>query len=88
MYNTDNTLDAAAAASPTVVSPTQHFAKGFADSMPYSQAGPPQRGRSNVSHLDRMDDDAGSEVCVDTTEKNGESDRGVADAALCQGLCR
>jgi hypothetical protein len=59
MYNTDNTLDAAAAASPTVVSPTQHFAKGFADSTPYSQAGPPQRGRSNVSHLDRMDDDAG-----------------------------
>ena len=52
MYNTDNTLDAAAAASPTVVSPTQHFAKGFADSTPYSQAGPPQKGRSNVSPLD------------------------------------
>jgi hypothetical protein len=55
MYNTDNTLDAAAAASPTVVSPTQHFAKGFADSTPYSQAGPPPKGRSDVSHLDRME---------------------------------
>ena len=51
MYNTDNTLDAAAAASPTVVSPTQHFAKGFADRTLHSQAGPPQKGRSDVSHL-------------------------------------
>jgi hypothetical protein len=37
--------------SPTMVSPTLHFAKGFADSTPYSQAGPLQKGRSDVSHL-------------------------------------
>jgi hypothetical protein len=37
--------------SPTVESPTQHFAMGFADGTPYSQAGPPQKGRSDVSHL-------------------------------------
>ena len=65
MYNTDNTLDAAAAASPTVVSPTQHFAKGFADSTPYSQAGPLQKGSSDVSHWNRMEGDAGSEAYVD-----------------------
>jgi hypothetical protein len=60
MYNTDNTLDAAAATSPTVVSPTQHFAKGFADSTPYSQAGPPQRGRSTVIWIEWMMMRAGS----------------------------
>jgi len=37
--------------SPTVESPTRHFAEGFADRMPHSQAGPPQKGRSDVSHL-------------------------------------
>jgi hypothetical protein len=44
-------------AAPTVESPTRHFSKGFADSTPYSQAGPPQKGRSDVSHLDQMEDD-------------------------------
>jgi hypothetical protein len=41
----------------TMVLPTLHFAKGFADSTPYSQAGPLQKGRSDVSHLNRMEGD-------------------------------
>ena len=71
--------------SPTVESPTRHFAEGFADRTPHSQAGPPQKGRSDVSHLNQMEGDAGSEAYVDAI--NGQSNHGVADAALCQGLC-
>jgi hypothetical protein len=71
--------------SPTVESPTQHFSKGFADSTPYSEAGPPEKGRNDFSHIDRIDDVAGGS-CVDSlkstaTARTGSFSKGYSKTA-------
>jgi hypothetical protein len=75
-------------ASPTVESPTQHFSKGFADSTPYSEAGPREKGRSDVSHMDRIDDARGSyldSLKIPATSRTGSFSKDYGKTAAGTG---